>query len=280
MKRFIFSTAFTSLLFAAQPILAQSDTLNMDVTYVGTLELILKDANKIQAWPQLKESLVELPSIKYTLIPSKQQVTIEPKPIEPAKVNIEEKLQRLYRGYVRGGFGLYTTPLLDLYYMDERSRNGVWGFNFNHLSSQGGVALEDSIPDSFSTNKFGMWGRRYMSKHSIEGGLNWKRDAVNSYGFDPELYYDARIDNLQQRYNNLDSYVDLRSYYRDSSKVNYNGRIGFHNYRDLNEGVENNVDISGTASKFIEGELLTIRFRANYNDFQYKSLADGSDKNR
>lgn len=280
MKKFITISSALTMLFISSNTNGQSDTLNMDITYTGSLELVLKDANKISAWPQLKESMIEMTTIKYTLIPSKQQVTIEPKPIAAAKVNVEEKLQKLYRGYVRGGFGVYTTPLLDVYYMDGRSRNGVWGLDYHHLSSQGGGAVEDSITDSFSNNRFGMWGRRYLSKHSIEGGINWNRDVVHYYGFDPVLNWDAPTDNLKQRFNNLEGYVDLRSYYRDSSKVNYNGRLGFRNFRDLNDGVENNVDFRGNASKYLNSELFSMDFRVNYNDFQYLSMADGKDKNR
>ncbi|MGB1032563.1 MAG: hypothetical protein ACPGWM_08100, partial [Flavobacteriales bacterium] len=89
---------------------AQTDTLNMQVTFTGNHTNVLKEAKKLPNTPQPFESIVEIPSIKYTLIPNKQQVDIVPAKIKPVKVNVEEKLAKLYRGYAKAGFGLYTTP--------------------------------------------------------------------------------------------------------------------------------------------------------------------------
>ncbi len=259
------------LLFAIMTgrLYAQEDTLQMDVTFTGTQELFLKNAAKISSWPQVKTSVVEIPSIRYTLIPNKQQVDIEPALIEPAKINVEERIQRLYRGYVKGGYGVYNTALLDVFYTDERNRNGTWGVHYNHLSSSGGVALEDSIPDEFSNNNIRLWGRRFLKKHSLEGTFEWDRDVVHYYGFDPQLYFDATTDDIRQRFNAVSGEVELTSYYRDSSKVNYTGGVAFRNFRDLNEGIENNVQIDAHARKHVGSELYHLDVTANYNDFTY-----------
>lgn len=261
---------------------AQQDSLEMDVTFTGSMELFLKNSNKLSSWPQLRESVVELPSIKYTLLPFKHDVEIEPRKIEAAKVNIEDRLSKLYRGYIRGGFGLYTTALLDAYYMDERSRNGSWGVEFKHLSSAGGVALEDSIPDQFSENSAHLWGRRFLKKHAIEGDLKWRRQVAHAYGFDPYLFWDANSseDALRQRFNKVAGSIALESYYRDSSKVNYRGDIRFRNYSDQVDGVENNVDVSGHARKHIGSELYKLHFGVNYNEFKFQELLSGEDQTK
>jgi hypothetical protein len=270
MKTPIILTFFMALLAAgATNVQAQADSLEMDVTFTGTKELYLKNATKLTSWPQIKESIVEIPSIRYTLIPNKQQVDIQTKPIQPARINVEERISRLYQGYIKGGFGVYTTPLIDLYYMDERNRNGVWSVHYNHLSSAGGVALEDSIPDEFSNNNIQLWGRKYLKKHALEGMFEWDRDVVHYYGFDPQLYWDTDTDDLMQRFNAVAGQVHLTSYFRDSSKVNYNGGVAFRNYRDLEEGVENNVHVTAHARKIMGSELYNVDIDANYNDFTY-----------
>lgn len=259
---------------------AQNDSLEMDITVTGTKELYLRNANKISSWPSIKESIVEMPSIKYTLIPNKQQVEIDPKPIEAAKVSVEPKLAKLYKGYVKGGFGLYTTPLLNLHYMDGRSRDGVWGVNYEHLSSAGGVALEDSIPDSFSNNSIHLWGRRFLKKHAIQGVLDWDRDVVNYYGFDPYLFTDASVQDLEQRFNALIGDIELISYHRDSAKVNYRSAIGFRNFRDRFDGVENNVDVRTSLRTTRGTETYSGDIRINYNDFTFRSLSDSTEVNK
>lgn len=259
---------------------AQSDTLSMDVTFTGTKELFLKNSVKLSSWPKIRESVVEMPPIKYSLMPFKPMVSIAPRTIEAAKVNVEDRLPKLYRGYARGGFGLYNTAMLDVYYMDERSRDGSWGILYKHLSSTGGVALEDTIPDNFSHNRGHIWGRRLMSKHALNGDLEWNRRVVHAYGIDPQLFFDARTDNLRHRFNDLTGSVGLESFYRDSTKINYNGGIRFRNFSDLAGGIENNVDVRGHLRKFNQADLYQIDFGFNYNEFTFGLLDQSGDFTR
>ncbi len=280
MKKVVRTFICLSALFGSTCAMAQGDSLEMDLTIVGDLDLFLRDAKKLQTSPELKESLVELPSISYTLIPNKQQVDIVTKPIKPAKVTVEPPISKLYKGYVRGGFGVYRTPLLDLYYMDDRSRDGSWGAQFHHLSSAGGTALEDTIPDSFSNNSASIWGRKYLKKHSIEGALDYDRDVVNYFGFDPQIYWDTPIDNLEQTFSNVQGNLALKSYYRDSSKFNYAGEVAFRNFKDAREGVENNVNFDFNGRKYKDTELYSLDVGINYNNFQYLRLSDGDELNQ
>jgi hypothetical protein len=261
--------------------LAQTDTtgLSMTTEFVGTQINLVKDANKISSWPEVKDNIVEIPPITYHTLPNKLNVTIEPQIIKPAKVNVEPPLKKLYRGYVRAGFGLYTTPLAELYYMDGRSRNGTYSVYAKHLSSAGGVALDKDIPDSFSRNEVHLWGKRFVKKHALEGGFDWERDVVHFYGFDPTLYTDVDYDKLQQSFNNIDGYVQLKSYFRDTTKVNYVGKVMFSNYSDNYQGTENNLDINGTARKIIEREIYNADLNLNYNQFEYQ-LRDGTERLR
>lgn len=280
MKKVVRTFICLSALFGSTCALAQGDSLEMDLTIVGDLDLFLRDAKKLQTSPELKESLVELPSISYTLIPNKQQVEIVTKPIKPAKVTVEPPISKLYKGYVRGGFGVYRTPLLDLYYMDDRSRDGSWGAQFHHLSSAGGTALEDTIPDGFSNNSASIWGRKYLKKHSIEGALDYDRDVVNYFGFDPQIYWDTPVDNLEQIFSNVQGNLALKSYYRDSSKFNYAGEVSFRNFKDAREGVENNVNFDFNGRKYKDTELYSLDVGINYNNFQYLRLSDGDELNQ
>lgn len=269
-----------SLLSCGLSVSAQQDSLEMDVVFTGDLVLFLKDANKLSNWPEVKESVVEMPAISYTLIPNKQNVIIALNPIDPAKVNVEEKLTKLYRGFVKGGFGVYTTPLLEGYYTDGRSRNGTWGIHAKHLSSAGGVAVADSIPDRFSTNEIHLWGRQFLKKHALQGGLDYNRELTNAYGFDPEFYPETDLDNLELRYNDVGAFVQLTSYHRDSSKVNYDGKLSFFNFRDIDDGSENNIDFQAHARKFMNTELFSADFRFNYDQWQYFTMADSTEESR
>ncbi|MCB0761608.1 MAG: TonB-dependent receptor [Flavobacteriales bacterium] len=253
----------------------QTDTINSVQTFVGNEQHIVKEANKMGSWPQIKTDVVEIPSITYKLIPNKLNVQIDPKLISPAKIKLEEPIKKLYRGYARAGFGLYTTPLAELYYMDGRNRNGSWSAHARHLSSTGGgVSYNDSIPDGFSQNEVHLWGKRFLKKHSMEAQINWDRQVMHYYGYNPELLADTSLHlphlaDAKQLFNNVDALVNLTSFYRDSTKINYFGELAFYNYRDRYDGMENNVNLFAHARKFVNTELYNADFHFNYNQFQY-----------
>ena len=266
------------LVFLGSDAQAQTDdNLNMDVTVDGIRENVIREAGKISSWPQFRENIVELPPITYNLIPNKLGVSIEPKTIEPVKVKIEEPLKKLYRGYARAGFGVYTTPLVELHYMDGRSRNGTYAISARHLSSGGGnVAFADSIPDAFSDNEVRLWGKRFMGKHSLEAGFDWNRNVVHYYGYRPELFADVDLDEAvhQQKFNNIDGYMRLTSHFRDSSKVNYEGQLKFYNFRDAFNANENNVDFQVHGRGYHNHELIQGDVVVNYNQFQHVDPLD------
>ena len=255
-----------------------SDSLNMDVTFTGNQVNVVKSAGKLGNTPKIYESVVEIPTIKYTMIPNKQQAEIIPSQIKPVKVNIEQKLPQIYRGYAKAGFGLYTTPLIDIYYTEGRNRNGVWGTRFEHLSSAGGVAANDSIQDRFSNNEFNLWGRRFLKKHSIEGQFDWKRDVWNYYGWDPDITPIEADALTNQMFNKVGGSVNLKSYYRDTSKVNYEGQVGFFNFRDNFETSENNVDFLAHVRKFNNDELYSMDVHFNFDQLQYIPLDNLEDE--
>ena len=263
----------------AQP--DQDDNLNMDVIVDGIRENEINQANKLSFWPEFRENVVELPPITYNLIPNKLGVNIEPKLIKPAKVKIDESLKKLYRGYLRAGFGVYTTPLVEGYYMDGRSRNGTYSVGFRHLSSGGGnVAWADSVPDAFSNNELRLWGKRFMGKHALEAGFDWNRNVVHYYGVRTEQFPDVDLTDAvhQQKFNNIDGYLRLTSYFRDSTKTNYSGQVMFYNYRDAFNSNENNVDVHGHGRRFVGSELYSGDFYLNYNQYQFTDPLDPTEK--
>jgi hypothetical protein len=50
--------------------------------------------------------------------------------IEAARLNIQLAQEKLYKGLRQAGFGLYTTPLAELYYDQGRSQSNGYGLHF------------------------------------------------------------------------------------------------------------------------------------------------------
>jgi len=248
---------------------SQDDDEQMDLTIYGEDQIEIRDADKFQSWPEYKDNVVEIPTITYTLIPNKIEATIVPPPIKAAKINVEEKIKKLYKGYARAGFGVYANSLLELYYMDGRSRKGSFMVHAKHNGSAGGVASPDSISDSFSNNEINLWGKRFVKKHAIQGNFNWDREKRNFYGFNPEVYNDVNVDKIERLTYSIGADISLKSYYRDSSKVNYEAKVGFNNFSDNFDGQLNEIQVKLSAHRPIGDNHFFADLDVDYNKFDY-----------
>jgi hypothetical protein len=131
---FRYTFLFIIMLMGAMDMAAQADTtINYNFEVSGNRRLFLRDANKISIWPQTKDSVVQMTKIQYTTLPTPKAITIEPLPIPAAKINVDEKLGYLYRGYIKAGYGTYNTIPVDFYFTDGRSKKGTYGIHYQLL---------------------------------------------------------------------------------------------------------------------------------------------------
>ena len=82
---------------------------------------------------------------------------------------------------MKAGFGLYTTPLGELYYDQTRSRENAYGVHVKHLSSNGG--LDDVGPSDYSFNSIDGYYNHYLDDHEVGGKLIYDRRRVSYYGY-------------------------------------------------------------------------------------------------
>ena len=246
-----------------------NDNLNTDVTVFGIYDLEIKDASKFDSWPEYHESVIEMPTITYTLIPNKLRTNYQPALIKPAKINVEESLKKLYKGYVKGGYGMYNTPLLELRFMDGRSRKGSFNVFAKHYSSNGGTAFGDSIDDGFRNNEISLWGKRFVGKNALEGYFDWKNEQYNFFGFYPENFPDAAITGIDRTTNDFGAGLELRSYFRDTSKINYVGNFDFNSFSDNFDGTLNELNFKTSVRTEIESNLLEAMLRVEYDQYDY-----------
>ncbi len=99
---------------------------------------------KIDLRPESIDTVLPVTPMTYMMLPVKADVPARVDSIEAAKLNIQLAQQKLYKGFVKAGFGIYTTPLFELYYDQTRSRKNAYGLHYRHLSSNGGIERRGS----------------------------------------------------------------------------------------------------------------------------------------
>lgn len=252
------------------------DLKNVVDSIKGSYTPVTKDAIRIISLPSINDTTKKIPVSKYSLIDKKLSTNFEVEPIKAAKMK-GEPLVKIYRSYVKGGFGNYATPLFEAYYNSMRSKNFLYTARFNHLSSNG--SLNDSISNgAFSNNNLGLSGKYFIDKHTIEAGFDYDRKMVNYYG--RPSYYNSTIDNFlldtRQRFNLFSGNAVLSSNYADSSRINHDITLKYYNLSDLYLAKENNLRADAKVSWFYGKEFIVA---TGYNDFYYNNTALDSSYN-
>lgn len=247
--------------------------INYDATFEGSRRLYLRDANKISVVPQTKDSVMQMTAIQYTTIPTPKTVVIEPKLIPAAKINVDERLGYLYKGYIKAGYGSYNTLPVDFYYSDGRSKKGSYGVHYKLLRGDG-VPLDDkdSIPDSYSDNQAEVWGKWFFKRTQLLGSVNWERSVNHWYGVDMKNNYDGpRLDqmDMKQRMNTFGGDISYLTYARDTGEFNFEGKMGLRGTQDIFNNRETNFDLLIHGRSLRESTLYSMDVGFNYNAFNF-----------
>ncbi len=219
----------------------------------GIFNPVIADVRKLDLEPQSIDTVLPVEPMQYTMLPVKADVPARVDSIEAAKLNIQLAQQRLYKGFVKAGFGLYTTPLFEVYYDQTRSRKNGYGIHYKHLSSNGGSS--DVGPSDYSFNNVDAFYNAYLKHHEVGGRLVYDRRRVSYYGYDSNDsiadVLDSKPledDDVKQVYNDIGFAARLKSLFKDSTKLAHNVGLEVHNYKNLTGSSETNVRFDATLS--------------------------------
>ena len=160
---------------------SQTDTLQMDVTFVGNRQMEVRDAVKLSSWPTSRPLAVSKPILSYELLSRRMQFVPQMTPVEATRLRVDPSLSRLYRGYVRAGGGSRGTSMVDASYTDLRSRDGSWGTAFHHAATNSPSAL---LTGRLNENTLDAWVSRFVGKEKMSFEASAGSEQVLMYGFD------------------------------------------------------------------------------------------------
>jgi hypothetical protein len=123
------------------PALAQVTNPGGEYIIQGVYSPTLMDAQKIDLRPEPIDTILPTLPVRYDLLPVKAEIPAKVDSIAAAKLSVLAPQPQLYKGFVKAGFGLYTTPLGELYFDQTRSRKNGYGIHAKHFSSNGGWTM-------------------------------------------------------------------------------------------------------------------------------------------
>jgi len=259
----LFISMFATFVLANTPSFAQKPIDTTTIITVKPYDPVLSDAFKIKEHPTIQDTDKVIPKLSYTFINKQVPVDFQVENILPAKIK-GEPLVKLYRGYAKAGFGSQTTPLAELYFNSQRSKEFSYGFFGKHQSSSGISNIDYS---EYSDNHLSLFGKRFLKEFTLYSKLNFDRNMVHYYGFPEKIK--PEITNgkeLRQRLTKLSANAGLTRNFTDSAQFDYNFDINYHHIFDIHKAEENNLRLDGSLSKYHKRELYAIDAEVNYNN--------------
>jgi hypothetical protein len=153
----------------------------------------------------------------------------------------DEPLEKLFRGYARGGFGNYTTPELNVYVYNKREKSHLAGIRFNHRSSGQGPVDRKNSSNGFTS--FEIAGNHYRGPLTIGAEAGYDHSFWNFYGYPDGLSVDT--DSIRQKYKR----IHILGHIQNSPAA---GKPGFR----LSAGYSNLADRFGQSESAIRSDLL------------------------
>jgi hypothetical protein len=248
---------------------AQFTSAQGDVEIISDAIRTISPSYRMTEKPEIIDTVIPIPDIQYPLLSRNMKTDISIDQIEASKIKLKDKLDKIYPGYVKLGFGNYASPLGELYYNSVRNRRVSYGAHVKHNSSFGNI--KDYAPSGFDNTTGLLFGDFFTSRYLIETELNYLNNGYRFYGIQDTT--DAiPNDSLVNRVQGIGGGIRFSNFTKkDSAKVLYTIKMDYMYFHEFNRDSVN-VDRNARNSNFGIGTELTYKHKKNrYNlDFEFR----------
>lgn len=246
-------------------IYGQEEVLDLgEVISIGNRNLTLKDAYKFSTNPVIRDSVLEIATLDFLVSPIKGNTKFKVSPLKPANLKIIDQLPKYYRAYVLGGFGLYASPKAEFYFNSLRNRNWNYGVEAKHFSGNGGIK---NVPSSsWGNTDASVWATRYLKKSAVTFKGGYTNNIVHYYGGTQNLDSVLTKDQIVQKVNSADIKMSMRSFFKDTSKINYIVNARYKYLKDHYETSEHRGRLDGHILGSYLNQYYDLGIIADYNN--------------
>ncbi|MDA3866007.1 MAG: hypothetical protein PF489_04565 [Salinivirgaceae bacterium] len=192
-------------------------------------EPAIEDAFKISKMPQISDTTQIDVSFEYDIMPSPFLSFFTPDNIKPARLKSEEA-DLLDNGFVRGGFGNYLSPILEIRAHSKRSAEHHWNAYLLHESVNGKITNQYDKKQyaGYSSNKIGAHGKKMLPTAVAYAKIDFDNRKTYYFGktLDDELA-NVRTTEFEKKdlkalpVNSFSTKLGINSTHMDSAHLNY-----------------------------------------------------------
>lgn len=245
---------------------SQTDTLKTeDIEIINVYEPVISDAFKTLETPGIIDTTPPAINVRYDLLKRQMKTDFPIDTIKAATMK-SESLAKLYRSHIKLGAGNQFMTFADAGFHNLRSRDNSYGSRFKHFGAYN--PSENNTFSQFSENKLNLYGTRFIEEHAISGDAFHSRDVVHFYGYNPALFDNITKNSIRQRFATTGARAEIRSFFKDSSAINYDFSLNYYNLLDLYKARENNFLVDAGFHRFYGKEELMLSASFDYNRFK------------
>ncbi len=243
-------TTFTA--FAQAPI-------KKEVEVVKPYEPTVSDANKISVLPQVKDTVTIRPAFNYNIVPMMVSTEYSVPSINAAKM-LAMPIPKLYKSYLKLGYGNYASPLAEVYINSLRSKKYSAGAFLKHNSSKGDVTLANnrSVYGGYAESQAGVFGKRFLKKSYLFADAGVRGNTNYRYGYNPAIDTVLEKGEIRQSYLLASVNTGIHSLNTDSSKLTYHVGFGYDYFKERENRAENNLRVEGKFNRMYEGKMFGV----------------------
>ncbi len=252
---------------------SSQNKLNQEVKVVKPYKPSISDAFKINELPKINDTIKITPSFSYSVKTKKLNSKFQLEPIKAARM-LGEPLTKLYKSYLKLGFGNYITPLAEINISSLRAKNYSVGAYLKHFSTSGKIKNTDNkrVFAGNSDNLIQLYGKRiFKSNKILSGDMSFNSRKIYYYGYNTAKKYLSTVeiptkkkDIEYQRFNLFNINTDFKTDYIDSSHVNYDIKLNYRYFKTKDDINENNLSLTANVNYFRNNQFLGVDYKLDY----------------
>ena len=255
MKRTLIINILFLLFLLPAAAQTKQQSLKREVTLYNPYKPSLTDATKRSFLPELNDTSRVRPDFKYKIetVPYSPEYTISP--IKAASL-IPDPLTKLYKSYLKLGFGNYLTPLAEMSVANERSKKGAIGLIARHYSTNGNLKLDngDKVFGGYMDNDVSLFGKKFLKGNYLESSVDFMQKIRYAYGYDTSIVgYDPPNKDIRFSYQDAGAHISFGSLTLDSASFSYDFDLSYDLFFISSDRYQHNMGFKGTAATMFKG---------------------------
>ena len=259
----------TIAFFSQSTLFAQRDTARkqtIDIT--SSYQPVLRNAVKINISGSQLAADTSRPSLSYNIPSQNLFYAYQPISLRPLALVQDSNLYLGGRNYLKAGFGMYSTPLVEAGLSFGDGKKSLLNLNGSYIASKGNdIQFQD-----YSMLKVKATGSVFTPKNELYAGAAFSLDNYYLYGYD-QASFNLQKRDVGQQFQSFDVVLGARNISEGPAGIHYNPNVQIGFFTNQDKLSETSIVIDLPASKKINDQLhIKLSAKGDFTNYTTKDF--------